>query len=800
MTIVDFIESNKLNFTRVNITGVDVDGKKIYKGNVQHKGIKTMSFEECKKLNESITDFNQYYINLDKMKNIIIFDTDTEICYDIVKKFLKENDIYDSDYITPSYKCRSKNLKYKKHFWFRMDVSKKFEDIRRQKYILKDDDNEDIGDLFMSEGVIGEFKDIEMDCDTLPTISRPLFDELTKLLHVSFKESVEKEKVKKEKVKKETKIETEVEVNIKKSKGTEKIENEFCLIKKLLDILDPSYYNDYDKWYKIGLILYNYGKNINLSTFDIYNDFSKKSKKYSLDGVNKIYNFCENYDIKMTIGSLHYYAKESNLSLYNQIMREYMEATNVSICEKYICTTVKELAGNLFFYKNKILYSYDINKKFWYEEITEVLKNFIMNEVQEYLSNFVKDKKKEMDLLKKLCGTAIGLDGVIKIFRILYFNESCDVDFDTKYYLFGFDNGVIDLRTGIFRDYEYSDYMTTKTGYAYIKSNKDDQDLLMSIMNKIEPEKDKQNLLFEILASALLGKSPQKFILFSGKGGNGKSTINKLMEKALGDYYYCGKISTLCEKEATGATPEIANMNKKRYIKFSEPENSQKINNGTMKKLTGDSSVNSRQLFSNKTETILHGTIILECNKKITLADSPTEGEIRRLIDYSFQSKFTDDITKIDHSKRIFEANKYYESDAFFIKMKYSFIDLLVERAQVFLLNKEWFNIPQSVINTTQEYINNNYVILEILDDLTDHTNNNDDHIKICDLYDVLKSSDVYNNLPKIQKRELNKKNIIEFFEKNNKTKNSFTEHLYFKIDDTKFHHSNVLLGYKFKN
>ena len=87
MKIIEFIENNKLNFTRVNIS-LDENNKKKFIGPVQLKGIKTMSFEECKKLNESITDFNQYYINLNTMKNIIVIDTDHSQSYELVKGFL----------------------------------------------------------------------------------------------------------------------------------------------------------------------------------------------------------------------------------------------------------------------------------------------------------------------------------------------------------------------------------------------------------------------------------------------------------------------------------------------------------------------------------------------------------------------------------------------------------------------------------------------------------------------------------------------------------------------------------------
>ena len=52
------------------------------------------------------------------------------------------------------------------------------------------------------------------------------------------------------------------------------------------------------------------------------------------------------------------------------------------------------------------------------------------------------------------------------------------------------------------------------------------------------PIKEEKELYLQILASCLNGKCMENFIIFNGSGGNGKSSLTKLMKIVLGDYYY----------------------------------------------------------------------------------------------------------------------------------------------------------------------------------------------------------------------------------------------------------------------
>ena len=124
-------------------------------------------------------------------------------------------------------------------------------------------------------------------------------------------------------------------------------------IKDLLDILDDERSNNYDDWFKIGMIL----KSINKDNIDLYNDFSKRSpNKYK--GINDISKYWKGHKIrdddnkKLTISSLCYYAQQDNQQLYNEWVSKY---NKINTDETY--ETIKfEFEKNNFFIKNPVMY------------------------------------------------------------------------------------------------------------------------------------------------------------------------------------------------------------------------------------------------------------------------------------------------------------------------------------------------------------------------------------------------------------------------------------------------------------
>jgi phage/plasmid-associated DNA primase len=547
---------------------------------------------------------------------------------------------------------------------------------------------------------------------------------------------------------------------------------------------------------------------IKYNLFDLFDEFSKKSLKYNKDDVAKYWKNLNINKITITIGSLYEFAKKSNSSEYKKILKEIYSRKKIEITEKYICEKIQEIAGQHFFYLNGSLYSFNSKNSLWYKDTTETLKKFISDDLYDHLFSLLNDSaedetylKLQIKELKKYCLTNKGSEELLKTFRTRFLNNNnSEIKFDSNPYLFGFNNGVYDIKNNVFRKYEFNDYITTRTGYNYIKSTEEERFIIYDIMKHIETDDDNRYLLWQILASGIIGTCHQKFIIFDGRGGNGKSITTKFMLESLGDYAYKGNVQTLCSKQQLGANPEIANMNLKRYIIFSEPEATEKIYNSIMKELTGNSRINARKLYENKCDVIIQATFVLECNDKITLKNDSTEGEERRIINYTYKSKFTTNQTEVNEKERIFLAKDI--SDEFIQKYKFAFVDILIEKAHKFINDdNQIFKITESVKKATEKYISSSYQFLNFLDETAQKTNSDCDYISLTDLYAKFKYSDFYLNSTKEEKREkLTSKKMKEFFEQNKTTMCSFRSEFSKIINNKRIHVYSVLVGYKFKD
>jgi phage/plasmid-associated DNA primase len=587
-----------------------------------------------------------------------------------------------------------------------------------------------------------------------------------------------------------------------KNKQDEKI----ILIYKFINILSSNFYNDYNDWIKIGMILKYSSKKYNYDFFELYNNFSKKSLKYKKDDVLGFWDKLQPEKITITIGSLYDFAKKSNSSEYKSILKEVYAKEKIEITEKYICEKLKEIAGQYFFYLEGFLYSFNNKNHLWYKDSTETIKKFISDDLYDYLFGLLNDSiddesylKAQIKELKRYCLVNKWTEQLLKTFKTRFLNDDMnDVKFDTNPYLFGFNNGVYDLKENVFRKYEFTDYITTRTGYNYKKSTEEERFVIYELFNHIETEKDNRYLLWQILSSGLINKCHEKFIIFDGRGGNGKSVTTRFMLEVLGEYGYKANVQTLCSKQKIGANPEIANMNHKRYIIFSEPESTEKIHNSIMKELTGSAKINARKLYDNKCDIIIPATIVLECNDKIILKNDSTDGEERRIINYTYKSKFTKDPKEVNEKERIFLARDI--SDQYIQQYKFAFLDILIEKANIFInKDEEKFKITESVKKSTEKYISSSFHFLSFLNEITEKTKNEDDYILISEAYHRFKCSDYYLNSSKEERRDkLTFKKMKEFIEGNKETILSYRNNIDRIINKKRVQASSVLVGYKF--
>jgi P4 family phage/plasmid primase-like protien len=779
MKIIEFIENNKLNFTAVNIIGLDENGKKVYKGNkVQHKGIKQMSFDECKKLNEPIKEFNQYYINLEKLNDIIIIDTDENEAYELVKGFLKENDLYDNDYITKSYKCQVKGLKYKRHFWLKMENKKDYDDIVNQQYKLKNDDNVEIGDLFINNGVIGEFKDVEIDFETLPEINRKEFDEFVELLNIPIKfKTDDKKEVKKEKKTKKEEEPEEENINNLNEIGLEDKINDKTL-KKILDNLNTKRFDNYDYWLTMAMIFVN--ENLNLN---IFNDYSKKSSKYNKDGNDKIINNLKQNKNGYSLNTLYLWLKEDDFETFKEVNKNRVDFWNILrninhnelakfyynlMPNKYIRCSVD---GWFEYNDMNILNNTKETPSSLLNNISNILQDIIL-EHRNYLKPSEKHYKEKMKLINscfKMLGNSKFISGVIDYLKNYYTINELYKKIDNTKNIIAFNNCLFDLSIGTFRDIKPSDYVSKTTGYNINKKSNDKiRDELNKILLDIFDNQKMINYFKYVISSSFFGNKRQLIYIHTGSGANGKSLLGDLLKNTMGDYLYNVDSNFLTEMKSSGANSNLANSRGRRYLSVQEPEG-EFLNVEFIKKITGQKEITTRELYkSNITFDVLF-TPHLQCNIKPKL-NKLDGGIVRRLNIINYPNKFVDTPTLPTEKKRDYNLPEKLEKLEYYNEYMLILLEHITKWRNV---DVQDIDIPLEVSKEVDEYINDNNPLKAYLEKYYDITKKSNDKIKCTELLEHFLANDE-------NERGLNRKTFVDYMISNNFAKKKSDGNYYY--------------------
>lgn len=428
-----------------------------------------------------------------------------------------------------------------------------------------------------------------------------------------------------------------------------------------------------------------------------------------------------------------------------------------------------------------------------------------------------KTKKKMVDRIFQL-KSATGITSCVSVAKTLLANYT--LEFDAKEDLFGCENGVIDIAEECFRPYRFDDYITFSCGYEYTpllpdfkviddvgvcrKVTVDECDsvefsescaLITETYNQIFPDEELREYVFKVFSTGMSGRAIEKFFVFNGEGRNGKGLTNEFLEKVFGSYYTGVSATIFSEnqknKSSSSANPEIAKLDKKRWIVSKEPQKDAPLHNNIIKDLTGGGNTSARMLYSSKTEVKLCGTYVMECNEKPPFSEAPQDADAERINDILFGSFFTCDQEKWDSSTG--ETNSVFPLETGLKeKLKTSTIhkntmlnlllhNILLVKAQNY--NVDFFK-PDSVKLRSQEYLQNSYdihnIFKVIFEKRDDETANNDKYMnwkggtsggdkdwtlsKIA--VHIRKSSD-FAELPKRKQKEYSGVVIEAFFQKN---------------------------------
>lgn len=543
------------------------------------------------------------------------------------------------------------------------------------------------------------------------------------------------------------------------------------------DCYKPERFDEYNTWITVGMAIKNTFIDEN-TAFDLFNYFSSKGSKY--EGIEnarcKYATFVKKEKSDgYTIATIYHIAIEDNKAKFVEIMGR----NTLELGPTDICMFLKNIAGYKFIYIKRgekyLLFCY--NGKYWINDDV-LIKQCISTELYSFLKTILvevywsslqfKNLKSKVDKLK----TITFKKEIIETYK--EYGTVENIEFDTKWWLLGFNNKVYDLQEGYMRNYLYDDYVSITTGYDWREPTQKELDTMNYIIKTIMPIEEEREFYLQLLSTTLEGKALEKFIVFNGNGGNGKGMIDDMLLLALGDYAIIGNNAILFEFSKTGTNPEKANIHKKRLVIFREPSERKKFENSVIKELTGGGTISARGLYESNAKKELNLTLIVECNKRPLFAEEPGDAEVRRLIDINFRSSFVNNEDLIDEENYIFKANSDYKTEYFQNKHKYALMQILMNAYTRYRNNGSTLQMPDSIKKRTEQYLEMSCNLLQWFKD--NYELSETDTIAFKDMFDLFKQSDFYINANKIEKRNFTKNKFYEYFQRNIFTRKYYKE------------------------
>ncbi len=244
------------------------------------------------------------------------------------------------------------------------------------------------------------------------------------------------------------------------------------------------------------------------------------------------------------------------------------------------------------------------------------------------------------------------VEGVIAFLRGLYAEETARlcVDrqvptvvsiMDEQRNLFAFSDMVYDVEIGAPRPIKQTDYISITCGYAFPKSSAATRAAIEKVLFSIWEDKAMVQYMKDVISTSVCGtRNAEEWYIWSGRGGNGKGMLMELINRAMGGYFYDlpNDILTKAIDKPNTPQPDIANCRGRRFLNTTEPESSDKILEGTTKRLTGGDQITARGLYKDPITYKPQFMLTLQCNNLPHL-NSLTGGSVRRIrvVPFPFQ-------------------------------------------------------------------------------------------------------------------------------------------------------------------
>lgn len=485
---------------------------------------------------------------------------------------------------------------------------------------------------------------------------------------------------------------------------------------KFTEMLSADRAEAYDSWIRVGWAL----RNIDHRLQTAWNKFSAKSLKYEEHSCARLWNHMKREPHGLALGSLKRWAQMDNLEEFNayaaesrrECVMDAMSGTHHDIArlvysmykDEFVCSEL----GSKTFYQFKshkwmrLEHAHTLRARISTTVYNEIKKTMTRPADEAITTPEAAAITCEADNMKKTAAATAAedteaskrkenlrrvldslkdsnqKDKIMKECAELFYHRHFDHDLDEQTHLIGFTNGIYDLNAERFREGRPEDLVSMCTGIEYEVLDGDDvlEAEIDDFFCKVFPNPDMRKYAIGRFASFISGDvSREEFYIFTGSGSNGKSKTIELFEASFGDY--CCKLPTslLTQKRAAAgaASGELARTKSRRFCVLQEPGESERLNVGIMKELSGGDEIMCRALYCDPIQFKPQFNMVMTCN---TLPEVPDNdgGTWRRIKVVEFGSKFVAE----PKAKNEFEMDP--ELNAKFKRWKRPFMIMLIKQ------------------------------------------------------------------------------------------------------------------------
>lgn len=262
-------------------------------------------------------------------------------------------------------------------------------------------------------------------------------------------------------------------------------------------------------------------------------------------------------------------------------------------------------------------------------------------------------------ILEKGCMDATASQRKETIEFITALSQKSYEEVDKDYAIIAVKNGMLDLNSQTLLPHSPDNYNTIYLDWEY-KEDIEMSELIDDFMKMVSMgDPKKMQFLYEVAGYCLLKRSLfEKFFIFKGTGGTGKSTFCNLIMRMVGKKY----VSTVKLNQFDQDYYLATMMNKLVNIDFDASDKKTLEDSGRFKSITCSEPVSVRQIYAAVVEMVSCATVIINANHMPKIADK-SDGLYRRMIlveiDHKIQNpdpKFLEKVTDSDMEYFFYKA------------------------------------------------------------------------------------------------------------------------------------------------